>query len=108
MINELHVNYIKLSNLDSNGIETEIVYALHIFNGWSEITINRTPSFDELKKNVSLNNLFTILNQLSNIEYLESFEDAGGLFFNMKWLTFEQVKNAEFLFQNSNIDKEEY
>lgn len=90
----LYVNFVKFSNIDSKGNETEVNFALHIFNDWNELLIEHTTSFEVLKTKITLDYLFEILTDSCNNEFLQSFENAGGLYFNKEWITFEQMKKA--------------
>lgn len=89
----LYVNYIKFSNVDSEGNESEVNYALHLFNESSESIVCHSHSFEELVQQASLKKLFDIVSTFDESEnnFVDTFNQGGGLYFNKTFFTYEQV-----------------
>lgn len=97
--NNCCVDYIKITNLDTNGEEWHTDFAIHLFNANNEIVIHHSATFEELKENIRGANLLDLLSELDSDsdpnENIELVHENNGLYFNQKWLSLEEAREMK-------------
>lgn len=94
MSNEVLVNYVKISNLNRNGEEIDVNYAVHVFHDWDEVLLNHQYSFDMLKSTSHPKEILKMIETLEEKDFLEAIKKADDFYFNKEWIPLNELEGG--------------